>query len=161
MRNHLSSTPAACDIRAATWIAKISIWVLGLGWMVLLFWSINGSGNHWHTWSLCAGGWAVWLLIAWKSWYAFHHQPTGQLRWDGSCWWWQPSGQAIPHLVQAPQILLDLQWGMVLTYEEQSHKRQSFWLQQDWAVSNWDDIRRAVYSSAIAAKPDTYPSTSP
>ena len=82
----------------------------------------------------CAFGWQAW-----------RRSPQGNLRWDGSAWQWEEGGEATPG---QPELALDLQSRLLVRWRGDAGGTRWLWLERKSDVSDWDALRRAVYSRA-------------
>ena len=124
---------AACGLlAAAAWT-----WQSGFGWRQAL-------------------AFACLLATAASGLHAWRRSPRGVLRWDGTSWWWEEGGAVTQG---RPETALDLQARMLLHWRADAGRAAWLWAERASAPSDWDALRRAVYSRAstpvpAASKPD-------
>jgi len=127
------------------------IWLLGVA--VITAWAMTspdvGLLTVAYGLSLLA---AVWAAIAWK------RSAAGELQWN--CETWQL------HLCDRtagghPMVALDLQGSLLLRWRADHGAEGWLWLDRASALARWDDLRRAVYSRAIADAPPSSRAATP
>ncbi len=100
--------------------------------------------------------WAVvffaWLISAVVGWHFIHHLPQGELDFDGENWYFL--GQ-----VGATSVRFDGQNCLLLRFEDDLRSGYWLWLEERNSSQKephlWLDLRRAVYSRAVAPKTST------
>jgi hypothetical protein len=137
----------AASLLAALWLAGLAAAVAwwaqasAPGWrQALAFAAVAGCG---------LAALALWLRSA-----------AGIVRWDGSGWSWEEGTQ--PGQAGHPELALDLQRHMLLRWvpvaaagAPRRGRTRWLWVERNAAVSHWDALRRAVYSRATTAAPQT------
>ena len=122
----------AGGLLAGTWL---------LGGLALLAWAFAAGMNTrigvgLSVWGFCG----TWAAVAWW------RSPAGVLAWDGAGWRFGAEEAG------APRPALDLQ--RVLLLQLRTGPRSLWlWVERDKAPSDWDALRRAVYSRARTAEP--------
>lgn len=101
--------------------------------------------------SLCL---AVAVLAA-ASWW---RTATGELQWGAGGW--QLHLQGLSHDGE-PVVALDLQGSLLLRWRAARGAGGWLWLDRISAPGRWDDLRRAVYSRAIADTPQSSRAAAP
>lgn len=103
-------------------------------------------------------GIALWLsaiaLMACAIW-RWRRQPEGELDWRLGEWtlvlpqFPSSSGNPMPEKLVELDVVLDVQFAMLLRARGQNSRRGMvwLWLEKQWSPSRWPDLRRAVYSS--------------
>lgn len=140
------SLPVAYPLQHIPGLQRLWRLFMGFNAVVLMLWWWQGAGFGTALWLRVALSVAMWLLCGLWSWRALRSMPLGSLRWNGQCWAWE-NGMQQCVLHGGPVIVLDMQWLLVITLEDQQLRRQRFVLQRDSAPHQWQDMRRAVYSS--------------
>jgi toxin CptA len=119
-------------------------WSLGLAAVAAWAWQAAAPG-----WRQAGAGFVLVLCgaIALREWTRV---PAGRLTWDGAAWAWETgvareAGQA--------GAALDLQARMLLHWAPEAGRGRWLWLEQRSAPSDWEALRRAVYSRARTGAP--------
>jgi toxin CptA len=120
-----------------------------LGWLlgavvIALWWTQSQSPGWrlWFAWAVLAAAGAFAACGWWRC-------AAGVLAWDGQAWSWSTAG-----LVQTGtlEVGLDFQRWLLLRCAC-GNATHWLWVERASLAERWDDLRRAVYSRAPAAKP--------
>jgi hypothetical protein len=94
----------------------------------------------------------AWLISAVAGWHFIYHLPHGELDFDGENWYFLG-------YVGAASVRFDGQNCLLLRFEDDLSKGCWLWLEERNSSQNephhWLDLRRAVYSRAVAPKTST------
>lgn len=114
----------------------------------LVGWSYVGLQAGWLERSIALLLWTAATGAAGHFWW---NAPRGALAWDGAQWWLETAhaGPAVP-AEASPQVLLDLQWGLLLLLKVRQNRSLWLWLERRQSPQQWSALRRAVYSRARA-----------
>jgi len=107
---------------------------------------------------LAAAAACVCIAVAGLAAVSWWRSPTGELHW--SCDGWQLDLQGQP-LCGEPVVALDLQASLLLRWRASPGAGGWLWLDRASAPGRWDDLRRAVYSRAIADAPPSSRAAAP
>jgi len=113
---------------------------------------------------LVAGGWTLQSGFGWRqlaafatvlacgalAWHGWLRSPCGVLRWDGLAWSWEEGGAVAPG---RPELALDLQSRLLLQWRPEGGGARWLWIEREAAPSDWEALRRAVYSRASTHVP--------
>ncbi len=145
---HHSPPAVRIAVRPDAGLAAAVLAVAGVG-TALLGYGCVASAAPGYWWALL-----LWLGILAGAWRAWQGLPRGVLQWDGAAWDWQAAGSAAVNNLNsvapsALSIAFDVQFGlgMLVTI---SGKRYFFCCMRSHNLAHWGDVRRAVYSSALA-----------
>jgi hypothetical protein len=128
-------------------VLAASLWLAGL--LALAAWTAQAPGPGWRQ-GLAAAALAAGAVAAGAAWW---RGPRGTLRWEGGQWSWQdgagggdaPSGSVHPRL--------DLQRWLLVAWRGEPGTARWLWLERERAPSDWEALRRAVYSRARTEGP--------
>jgi hypothetical protein len=120
--------------------------LVALGALAAAAWTWQASQAGWRqalAWAAVAVCGAVAAAAWWRS-------PAGVLRWDGTAWTWQADGAAAGG---SPRLALDLQSKILLRWQPDAGRVRWLWLERTADSTQWEALRRAVYSRASTPVP--------
>jgi toxin CptA len=130
----------------AAWAARLYAAASLLGFAAVIAWSVQSSAFGLRQ----AIGFAAVLAcgcLAARDWL---RSASGELRWDGVEWWWEEGADLVSG---QPAIALDLQSRMLLRWSADGGGTRWFWLERKAKATDWEALRRAVYSRASTPVP--------
>ncbi|MCE2878031.1 MAG: hypothetical protein LW719_01060 [Comamonadaceae bacterium] len=148
-----TAPPVVFPVGPSFWAGRfmVLIWI-GAACLTLAWWKLSGpadAGPLWGVFALLLA--AVFMLWQWR------RSPEGQLIWDAQAWVWR--SRAYPHGTDLdwPQIVLDLQYMIVVRMRNRDGAGWVFWLEARRDRAAWLDLRRALYAAPPAAQSDADP----
>ena len=76
--------------------------------------------------------------------------PVGTLRWDGTAWHWQATGQTSELALYRMLVEIDLQFGMVLRWTTEAGAGRWVWVGRRSMPPHWLALRRAIFANETA-----------
>lgn len=117
--------------------------IAGAALLILLadiLWIYQVGQIGWTQWGALAMGVLTCLLACWD----WMRQPSGRLRWDGSCWSWLADDVERSGLLA---VRLDWQRFMLLEFQPDRGAARWFWVSRHWSPDSWEGLRRAVFAA--------------
>lgn len=154
------SPPVQFPLRGAGILGRVMRLMMGGVAILLLAWVLLGAGEGSDRWLRGSAGALLWLFCIGCAQGALKVLPRGQLHWNGECWILE-SSTMVDGVFGQPRVLCDWGWGMALVWRAESGRHVHVWLQRNWALASWADVRRAVYLSAPSVRDPHAPGTLP
>jgi hypothetical protein len=109
---------------------------------VTLWWWHASAAADWRPLLGCA----ALLLAAWVMAIGWRRAPVGRLQWDGQCWRWESLVYRSGTALEAPAVVLDVQFAILLRLNNQAGAVWWLWAERSALPARWLDLRRAVHA---------------
>ena len=86
------------------------------------------------------------LVSGWTLTQGWLRSPAGRLAWDGQFWRWESENYQGSSVLQAPVVVIDVQFGMLLRLQNQAGASWWLWAEKVRRQTLWQDLRRAVHA---------------
>ena len=121
-------------------LGGLLLFLWGLATAVTLAWWGSAAPGAWEP---SLGGAAL-LLSGWGLVLGWLRMPAGSLHWDGQQWTWQSAGYLSTTVVDAPELVLDLQRLLLMRMHNQAGAAWLVWADATIDPGHWLDLRRAL-----------------
>ena len=145
MRHHPCSPDVLWPVVPSRVLQRVALAWLLAGGAVWVYWCW-ASVQPWWLQMAAALGWlmlALWLRL-W-----LRQLTPGVLQWQAGQWFWLPQTALQSQPLLTPQVVLDLQRVLIVRWPLPVRGYYCLWLQRGDDATQWDALRRAVYSSAF------------
>lgn len=79
--------------------------------------------------------------------WAWQTSCTGQLTWNGECWYWDTLGDLSSSQVSSVSVIADVQFALLVFLDSPGSAKRWLWVERASQAERWMDLRRAVFAS--------------